>query len=347
MHRRKILFVIGAGASLEVGLPDGDTLKNKIRGLVDIKFDFNSQKSGDYQIMDALRRFVKGAEEKMDVNDYLRAGWKINAALPQALSIDNFIDAHRNDDKIKLCSKLGIAKAILEAERRSTLYVDSSQKNPFNPENISQTWYHKFLQLLTERVPKEEVESVFQNVSVITFNYDRCIEHFLPLALSNYYSIDLAKAYEIVSSLEVLHPYGSIGRLSWQKNTEPLVNYGAEDNSNLLEMSQNILTFTEQIASAESLNKIRTAVASAEMAVFLGFGFHSQNMELLKPEADTTMTQVFATAYGISRADCDVVTRQIKNTFHKDGENCNIHLRSDLKCAGLLSEYWRSLSSSY
>ena len=44
----KTVFIIGAGASTEVGLPVGDELKHKIAELLDIEIDF-PQTKGDHE----------------------------------------------------------------------------------------------------------------------------------------------------------------------------------------------------------------------------------------------------------------------------------------------------------
>jgi hypothetical protein len=48
----------------------------------------------------------------------------------------------------------------------------------FNHERVKNTWYLPFFQLLTENVRKENMNTVFDNVSFVIFNYDRCIEHY-------------------------------------------------------------------------------------------------------------------------------------------------------------------------
>ena len=41
------------------------------------------------------------------------------------------------------------------------------------------TWLVKFMYMLGRGVPKENVREIFDNVSFIVFNYDRCVEFFL------------------------------------------------------------------------------------------------------------------------------------------------------------------------
>jgi hypothetical protein len=85
-------------------------------------------------------------------------------------------------------------------------------------------------------------------------------------------------------------------------------------------------------------------VRKAEVIVFLGFGFHQQNLELVRPEDPSDAKRVFATALGISKSDCEVVKIQIQRLLGQGPERFGIDLRNDLTCPGLFNEFWRSLS---
>lgn len=63
MFRAKTVLVIGAGASVEVGLPMGSELLRQIVQLTDIRFDHRQKSSGDLAIVEALRLVLnEGAE---------------------------------------------------------------------------------------------------------------------------------------------------------------------------------------------------------------------------------------------------------------------------------------------
>ena len=146
MFRSKTLFVVGAGGSFEAGLPTGATLKNQIARAVNIRFRHLSEKiSGDDEITEALNRHVQqSSRQRGDINPYIRAGWKIHDAMPQAISIDNFIDAHRGDKHLELIGKLGIVHAILEAEKGSRLKLEREQKTKIDYAQLETTWYNRF-----------------------------------------------------------------------------------------------------------------------------------------------------------------------------------------------------------
>ena len=91
----KTVFIVGAGASKEARLPTGNELKKAISNLLDIRFDEfgTKQISGDRLITQALRAFVKLQDGRNgNIDPYLDEAWHIRDALPQAISIDNFID---------------------------------------------------------------------------------------------------------------------------------------------------------------------------------------------------------------------------------------------------------------
>jgi hypothetical protein len=129
---KNTVFVIGAGASKEANLPTGYELKSKISKLLDIRFSHGYQQtSGDYVITDALRRLVLNSDGRSgDINPYLHEAWHIRDALPQAISIDNFIDAHRDNDKIALCGKLAIVRSILDAEKTVFFILKDQESIP-------------------------------------------------------------------------------------------------------------------------------------------------------------------------------------------------------------------------
>ena len=73
---------------------------------------------------------------------------------------------------------------------------------------------------------------------------------------------------------------GSIGNLPWQENAG--TPYGAsESDIDLFAIAKGIYTYIEQRQQTDTEQKIDQALRSARLVVFLGFGFHPQNMMLL------------------------------------------------------------------
>ncbi len=342
---KSLVLVIGAGASKEVNLPVGAKLKKQIAEVLDIQYE-HFQKSGDIDIIinDSFRILATDG----DINPYLEAAWRVRDAMPQAISIDNFIDSHRSDEKISICGKLAIARCILLAESKSLLKTDRS--NIYNKPNFSaleQTWFNAFFQLLTENCQQDDLPQRLSKVAIISFNYDRCVEHFLFWSFQNYYGMTAKDASEVLTHLEIHHPYGMVGKLPWQQGAHESFEFGDTPTSKkLLSLAGELRTFTEGIDPMKSdISAIQTAFSSAKRIVVLGFAFHRQNIELLFPDRGNSermrSCSMYATAHGISSADIEVIKAEL---IIWAGLQLPMAIRSDLKCAQLFSEFWRSLS---
>lgn len=347
MFRSKTLFILGAGASHEVGLPVGETLKEQIADKIDIQFENgHTQKSGDPEILQALRNHALRLDGGWgNINLYTQRAHQLVKALPQAISIDNLLDGHRGDAAVELCGKLGIVKCILQAERNSKIYFDPTRHDTIQFRNAPINWFAGLVKVLTENVARTEAESIFDNVKFISFNYDRCLEHYLYNALGSYYALDSSQIAAVTRKLQVFHPYGQVGKLPWQASINS-VPYGSE-GSDILVLSKQIKTFFEKVQEEADMAEMKKAVEDAEVIVFLGFGFHRKNLELIDPGIPCKAKRVFATALGISKSDCDIVNREIVEMLRQEHKAAVVEIREGLKCSELFSEYWRSLTSSY
>lgn len=347
MFNNRTLIVVGAGASSECNLPTGLELKSKIAGLLDIRFlNGFEMKSGDTLIYEALRLFVQNAGSR-DINPYLHSGWRIRDAMPQAISIDNFIDSHQGDKKLEMCGKLAIVRSILEAERRSSLSVDSqtNRQHP-NYSMIVDTWYSAFMQLLTQNCRVEQLPERLSKIIFVVFNYDRCVEHFLFHGIQNYYGIDEAAAADALRNLLIFHPYGSVGALPWQRQASAVEFGGKTSSGQLLQLADGIKTFTEGTdPNASDIKAIREHFREAAVLLFLGFAFHKMNLALLKPDVPhghPADVRYFGTAAGMSNSDCELIREDLVGLASARPDR--IVLRNDLKCGPFFREYWRSLS---
>lgn len=344
------VFVVGAGASKEANLPTGYELKSQIANLLDMRYDdFGSRlKHGDATIAEALRSHTVQSDDRSnidDMNSYLVEAWHIRDALPQAISIDNFIDTHRDNDKIALCGKLAIVRSILAAEKRSLLYFEKERRDStLNFNSLEKTWYIPFFQLLTENCVRGDIEERFKSITLIVFNYDRCIEHYICHALQNYYKLTEEESAELIKNINIYHPYGDVGTLPWVDRNEA-VEFGAELNSvQLLKLSHKIKTFTEGTNPESSeILEIRKHMGRANRVVFLGFAFHKLNMQLISPnhdDAGNSVVKCFATTFGISKSDEEVIDEQLQKLYDV---LVKVNM-ANLPCGGFFTEYWRSLS---
>lgn len=355
MPKKKMLVVVGAGASSEVGLPIGVDLIKKIQPLLDFKLDvFSRLEGGDKFIRSVILVEVnKTSNILANLNEYVAAAQIIRKNIPLIKSIDSFIHDRSDNNLIACLGKLAIVRSILDAERRSMLYFENrSIHSTINYTTIEFTWFNEFQKILTESCNKDELEERFATLSMVIFNYDRCVEHFLFNYIQTHYSISKSKAAELVNSIDIYHPYGQVGYLPWQ-NKGSNINFGAElGTEDLLSLSKEIRTYTEGTDQESSeIVAIREQVKVSKTILFLGFAFHKRNVELLQPEyAEGSLDR-----FGIS-FKCFATAKDESGSNRKEIEDdicklLQINLRdrqylhvNNLSCAKLFKEYGRSLS---
>lgn len=337
--------MVGAGASVEVGLPMGSDLLKQIVKLTHITFEHYSQKSGDPAIFEALKIILNEGGEVAKINQHLHAAWQLAESATQAISIDNVIDA-LEDPRVELVGKLGIVQAILKAEAASPAFKRvQNMPNTINLSKFADTWYGSLTKLLTENVRKSEIGSIFDNLEIVNFNYDRCLEHYLPFSLASYYGLEADAIREIMQDLTIHRPYGIAGRLPWQKGDGPSVGFGEGAPQQLADVAQQVRTFTERVEEGDELAAMRATIAGADRIVFLGFAFHRQNVELLAQQVQDH-TEVVATTFGISKGDKAVIDDELQKAFQFQGMLNEHRVKlADMTCNQFFKEYWRTLTA--
>ena len=304
MFHPNTVFVLGAGASNEVGLPLGSELKRIIAKNLD--FEFGSfGKPIHNQSTDAIYRCLR-EKYQSTIEDYIKAGWMIRDGVEQADSIDDFINHHQHDENIAVCGKIAIVQSILEEERKSNL-----KKITNNHIVLEKTWYRKFYSILTKEVIKSQLDKLFNNIIVISFNYDRCLEHYLVHAIAaHYFHFEIEPAMDVVNRLTILHPYGFVGQYFGDER----IDFGTDKLPSADTIISSIRTYTEQIQDHHELNKIKKAVYEAKTIVFLGLAFHSNNMEILKSQGFTNK-RFFATCEGQSENNKPIIIQRIHHSL--------------------------------
>src|SRR3546814_252613 len=96
---------------------------------------------------------------------------------------------HSANPKLVEVGKLGTAASILEAEASSSIATENQR--PIDFRTVSDSWHNTFCKMLTEGVTSYEVHGIFDNVSFISFNYDRVIEHYVCQWLCAYLRVDM------------------------------------------------------------------------------------------------------------------------------------------------------------
>jgi hypothetical protein len=349
MFHSDTLFVIGAGAGDEVHMPLGTDLLSQVASLLDIRYESGiHQVSGSSNISQALRNYAhyNSNGQDRDINPYLHSAWNVRESAQLAKSIDDVLFRLSDDKKATLCGKLAIAECIFHSERNSWLYLQPPHKDPnekLDYGRLRGTWFAALLDMLCQNISKTNLKNIFNNVSVISFNYDRCLKHFMRYGISSSYNIDIGDAGELAKKLKIIYPYGGIAGLEFEDQMG--LHFGAEVNADrLIEIAGRLRTYTEQAQDDNLVGLISHEVAKARKIVFLGFGYHPQNIEILRCSEFDRPKTVYGTALRVSDADITVVKAQINEAIKCKPQFDGHHFFfGDQTCRSLFSTFSRNL----
>lgn len=347
MFSPNTLLVVGAGASCEVRMPSGYQLARTIASIANVHRDnYGNESTGDQELLALVTTIYR--------NDYgprLEAMRQIARGIGTAPSIDAYIDRHAHVPYVPAMGKLLIAYQLLIAENHSELAVQN-RNDELNLRRFETTWLNSLAQMLFDGVRRPDAGRIGAGLKIICFNYDRCIERYLLEAVRQGYDMTAIEAYQIVSRIKIIRPYGGLGPL-------PVVSSGGSgldavafgqsplDSALLPGIAQRLFTYTERVDDPALLQSIRDAVTEAEEVVFLGFAFHRQNMELLRSQEVGPSKRFLASGLGLSQPDADSVESDCRGLGRtpNDRPHKGVVVSLGTKAADLLKTYRRSLTA--
>jgi hypothetical protein len=119
-------------------------------------------------------------------------------------------------------------------------------------------------------------------LSIITFNYDRTVEHFIFTALKNTYNKTDDEVRAVVEQIPIIHLHGRLGFLPWQGGRSRA--YGVEVDKHALDVSiENIKIIHEDIKGRDDdFTMAKALLDAADQILFMGFGYNKTNMDRLE-----------------------------------------------------------------
>lgn len=289
MIKNRTLIVVGAGASRDLGLPLGRDLQALIGELV------TSRDSVSSYFWQGVRLAVGNDGSRFDAAK--AAALHYTPRMLSAASIDNFLDQHRNEVDVVTAFKCAIVYCIAEAERNSRLSTIHFKNLPDYFSNNADYFMAHLLNMAIRNHQIDNFHRSLSNLSIITFNYDRCIERYLSLWLEFRFGSD---CIDLAKHVRMIHVYGDIGEYNHSADS-PFVRNGGLPFQNphfaVRDLVSGVRLFTE--AEGEDTKRvIDDEVARASVIIFLGFGFEEQNMRFFGSRIQDK--RVFATVKGMS-----------------------------------------------
>jgi hypothetical protein len=273
------VLVLGAGASHAYNYPLGSGLRAKILAISEgAAREIGILRSG--QSATALSEFQRVFRES------------------QMYSIDAFLGRQPHFAEI---GKRCIASILLQSESKKTLFSEPPDKDH---------WYQYFF----NHVARKDWEDLsFGGFAIVTFNYDRSLEHFLFTALKATYGI--GNDVEIVKKLKglrIVHVYGSL--CSQWPSESGCITYDGVCNPEKLELAaEGIVVVPEGRTNSQELCTAREWLTQASGICFLGFGYDETNVDRLAagnacrtrqdPSTGRTRRPVVGSCYGMTLAE--------------------------------------------
>lgn len=342
MIRTKTTIIVGAGASCELQMPSGPELVARIAQALDFaRYGAELQTRDSVLLMQYLAKAAARVNQGEEVLN--AAALRIRTAAKLGGSIDAILEQHNNDPMILLCGKLAIAHFISQAEAKSTLRLTPRIEGDL-PLQGTESWLFQLASLITMGVPRSQADRCLDNLTVICFNYDRSLEHFLPHAFVMAFGMNLQEAQRLIAAkLQVLRPYGSIGRLPWQTSDAPECEWATENPWNIHNLAMNIKTLSERQNDRQLIMALQSAVASAKRLVLLGFGFQPQNIDLLFDRGLSHQPEVMMTLFEMAATNRNAVIKTIKRKTGLERDDQLIVMTA--RCYEMMRDYSMLLES--
>ena len=196
----------------------------------------------------------------------------------------------------------------------------------FPPSNSG--WYqYLFNQLLVDGKP----DFAKNNLSIVTFNYDRSLEAYLHTATMNRFRMSSSEATECLAAIPIIHPHGILGPYPDKPYSKP------NSREDLAERANDIKVIHELENEKDTFCSIDFEIAhqhltKAKRIYFLGFGFHNENIERFRffNEGNLKGVQLNATTYGLGQISYVNLTKDLatygfppKQIRYDPNTNCN------------------------
>lgn len=281
MRKSPITLVLGAGSSCAFGFPTGEGLRQLI-------ISFKGQGA-----VPGLLGYTPHP-----VNEFIEA-----FSESQLNSIDAYLGRDGTDSEV---GKRLVAYALLSKEKAAQLFED-----------VGDHWYRYMLNQIVNSVSKWE-DLDLSWLSIVTFNYDRSLEHYLTVTLGRIYQKTRDEVTAKLAQLKIVHVYGSLGNYFAPPDVSTPFGGIHPDlfKMYVVRAAQEIRVVPEGRIDAPSFETARDLLRAAKEVYFLGFGFDQVNIERLGAPAVFFNEQGFpkaihSTVFGLTDAEISLASRRL------------------------------------
>jgi hypothetical protein len=303
MIEAQTVLILGAGASAPYGFPSGYGLVGEA-----IQLPHDS----------ARARMVTEASgtSLADLQNFSEALKKSDSA-----SVDVFLEGR--SDLITI-GKAAIAAILIPSEREDELFGRGARK-----------WYGELLGRMGGK--PEEIEA--NKLSIVTFNYDRSLEHYLITAVQHRFSVPRLEAAHMLRNMKIVHVHGELGRLEGDLLEEKRP-YAPDLNSEAIRTAAESIKIIHEDMGRERypwFTEAQDLISTADDVICLGFGYHPTNMKRLRFDLKQNGNRLRGTRFGVASAEQSMIVEFMRKTAP------NIRMRlDDCDALAYLREHWKT-----
>lgn len=261
------VLILGAGASQPYGFPLGRQLLNRIC----------QQLGPEKHTIDQYKVLIDLGRTSTDIENFRNA-----LRYSDYGSVDEFLEY--NPDYMDL-GKLVIASALIPYE---------DEKRLFPPHAQADHWY----KLLADALEVKSKAVCDNQLSVLTFNYDRSLEVYLLTVIQERRHCSLSEAVGILQSIPIVHLYGDLGQFGG--TSQDAQKYSPDlETARVKAAAGSMKIMHESEDQTPEFDEGVELLEKAERICFLGFGYHPTNVRRLR---------VFNSEWGPERKQRQIVS---------------------------------------
>ena len=214
-------------------------------------------------------------------------------------SVDQFLE-HRAKEFMEI-GKLSIAYCLIRYEDERKLFRPKLDCGGGD-------WYEYLFGKLNAPFP----EFAQNQLSVVTFNYDRSLEHYLLTANRNSYKKSLEECAPMFQKIRFIHVYGQLGEYPYPDTRCHKYRPENDEFTDVVRASRGIKLLFE---TSGPLAEARSLLTAAKKVCFLGFGYDPLNLERLKLQDSSSQRNAFGTARGLKGVGLTDVKDNLRQTL--------------------------------
>jgi hypothetical protein len=285
MITKPTVLILGAGASMPYGFPSGGKLREIILD--------------NLQLDHPPREWISTLLKLGITVDCIRT-FQYDLHHSDSSSVDAFIEYRPEFLEI---GKLAITFSLIPFEEEQQL---------FDKKKGEESWYKYLFGKLN--APFDSFDK--NKLSIITFNYDRSIEHYIFKAMKSRYGKSGEECKRKLDNIPIIHVHGRLGALPWQDEAGRayLPRPDLLELGEIKSVSEQIDVISENKDTSPEFDHAFKLMKDAERIYFLGFGYHEMNLRRLKIDK-LNKDWLRGTSYGLGLAETRVINDKWRITL--------------------------------